>query len=550
MEEKMDSNAMKEGWQDQQELQNAKNINNTLEAEKLEKQQKRFRTLGAGSLLYALFYMFCLFHNASGITYPFFAGAALLYFGFYTRESAESCAKEHSMWGKASWYRRFLAASVLVLGALNCMTDSWALLFLNKALMYAILGVLLLQTWHDVSGWSIAAHLKGLFCLGIGTISRIFTPLYDRGAAKKLKLLKGEQNAEENAEKKRIIVCVAIGLVISIPLVCILLMLLGSADIVFYNLMHDILTFQINLDFAWDMISAAFRILMMFLLSYGAFCYCNDQNAVKHVDDMAVKKDKGFDTYIAVTVSVMVCAVYLLFSGVQIFGLFMGRLKLPEGYTYAEYARSGFFQLVFVCLINVVLVLCILAYFEMGNALKAVLCVICGCTYIMEVSGLFRLFMYIGTYHLTFTRALALWGLLVIAIVMGGVICCIFFPKFQLFRYVLVAVSACWIIFSAAHPDYWIAKYNIAMKETHSNVDTYYIQHHLSLDAAPALVEAGMNFIEEYGETNGQYKKWEIEEYKEDTKGLLGFRHFNFSRAYASAKDIDSIKSGEVVDNR
>lgn len=527
-------------------------MDNLAEIEKLEKKERRLRHLGAGSALYALFYTFCLFRNASGITYPFFVGATLLYFGFYTRECTESCAKEHSLWGSASWYRRFLAAAALILGALNCMTDSWVLLFLNKALMYAILGVLLLQTWHDVSGWSIAAHLKGLFYLGIGTISRIFMPLYDKGAAKKLMLLKGEKKAVDNTDKKHVIVCVAIGLVISIPLVCILLLLLGSADIVFYNLIRDLLTFQIDADlvsFVWDVVSAAFCCLVMFLFAYGAFCYCNDPDAVKNVDDMAAKKEKGFDTYIAATISVLVCAIYLLFSGVQIFGLFMGRLKLPEGYTYAEYARSGFFQLVVVCLINIVLVLCILAYFETGTVLKAVLCVICGCTYIMEVSGLFRLLMYIRTYHLTFTRVLALWGLLVIAVVMGGVICCIFRPKLQLFRYVLMTVSICWIIFSAAHPDYWIAKYNIAMKETHKNVDTYYIQNHLSLDAVPALVEANMNFIEEYGETNGQYKKWEIKEYREDTEGVLGFRHFNLSRAYASAKDIDNNKSYEAVEN-
>lgn len=528
-------------------------MDNSVEIEKLERKERRLKHLGAGSVLYALFYTFCLFRNASGITYPFFVGATLLYFGYYTRECTESCAREHSLWGKASWYRRFLAATALVLGALNCMTDSWVLLFFNKALMYTILGVLILQTWHDVSGWSIAAHLKGLFYLGIGTISRIFTPLYDRGAAKKLMLLKGVKKGEENINKKRIIVCVAIGLVISIPLVCILLLLLGSADIVFYNMIRNLLTFQIDVDFAdfvWNVISIAVRILMMFVLSYGVLCYCNDQEAIKNVDDTAVRKEKGFDTYIAVTVSVLVCAIYLLFSGIQIFGLFMGRLKLPEGYTYAEYARSGFFQLVFVCLINIVLVLCILAYFEMGKVLKAVLCIICGCTYIMEVSGLFRLFMYIETYHLTFTRTLALWGLLVIAIVMAGVICCIFRPKFPLFQYTLVVVVICWTVFSMAHPDYWIAKYNIAMKETHQNVDTYYIKNHLSLDAAPALVEANMNFIEEYGETNGKYKEWEIKKYKEDTKGLLGFRHFNFSRAYASAKDIDNNNSGKVVDNR
>lgn len=531
---------MKDEWQAQQLTQNELRVSNLAEAEKLEGKAKRLRHLGVGSALYALFYAFCLFRNASGITYPFFVGATLLYFGYYTRTYAESCARERSLWTGASWYRRFLVISMLILGMLNCTTDSQMLLFFNKVLLLMVLGVLILQTWHDVAGWSIAAHLKGLFHLAIGIIGQIFAPFYDKGASKKLRRLRGGANPDgHGAEKRRILVCVSIGLVISLPLVCILLLLLGSADVVFYNLVCDVLSFQIEIhiaDFLEYIASAAFWAAVMFFVSYALFCYCNEKADIKAVDDMAVRKEKGFDTYIAVTISVIVCAIYLVFSGIQILGLFLGQLKLPEGYTYAEYARSGFFQLVFVCLINVVLVLCILAYFETGKLLKAVLCVICGCTYIMEVSGLFRLLMYIQMYHLTFTRVLALWGLLVIAIVMGGVICCIFRPGFKLFSYVLVTVAACWIVFSAAHPDYWIAKYNIAMQETHQNVDTYYIKTHLSLDAAPALVETNLDFAAEYGEMNGQYKKWELEKYREDTKGLFGFRHFNFSRAYASMK--------------
>ncbi len=544
-EKKMDNSVVKEGWQYEQAAQNEPQVNNSFESEKLEKKEKRLRHLGIGSALYALFYTFCLYRNASGITYPFFAGATLLYFGYYTRTYAESCARERSLWAGASWYRRFLVAAVLLLGILNCTTDSGVLLFFNKTLLLLLLGVLVLQTWHDVSGWSIAAHLKGLFHLAIGIISQIFAPFYDKGAARKIKRLRGGvQNDGLSAQKRRILVCVSIGLVIALPLICILLMLLGSADIVFYNLVCDVLSFELEIhmaDLIYHAAAAAFEAVALFFIAYALFCYCNEKTEIKAVDDMALKQGGGFDTYIAVTVSVLVCAVYLVFSGVQVFGLFMGQMKLPEGYTYAEYARSGFFQLVFVCLINIVLVLCMLAYFETGRTLRTVLCVICGCTYLMELSALFRLLMYIRTYHLTFTRVLALWGLAVIAVVMGGVVCCIFRPKFKLFQFALVAVGTCWIIFSAAHPDYWIAKYNLAMSQTCKNVDTYYIKTRLSLDAAPALVEADYNFIGEYGEMNGKYKEWAIKDYQDETKGLLGFRHFNFSRAYASAHDIDGL---------
>ena len=37
--------------------------------------------------------------------------------------------------------------------------------------------------------------------------------------------------------------------------------------------------------------------------------------------------------------------------------LFGGLMQLPSGYTYARYAREGFFQLLFVCILNVIIVL-------------------------------------------------------------------------------------------------------------------------------------------------------------------------------------------------
>ena len=89
------------------------------------------------------------------------------------------------------------------------------------------------------------------------------------------------------------------------------------------------------------------------------------------------------DPYIAITVNGVMCVIYLLFSSVQIFGLFLGKMELPAGYTYASYARRGFFELVFVCVFNIFMVLFTMTYFKVSRLLKILLTVICGCTYIM-----------------------------------------------------------------------------------------------------------------------------------------------------------------------
>ena len=94
-EKRMDNNMVKEGWQYERTAQDEPQINNLAEIEKLGKKAKRLRHLGIGSILYALIYTFCLYRNASGITYPFFVGATLLYFGYYTREYTEKIGRAH-----------------------------------------------------------------------------------------------------------------------------------------------------------------------------------------------------------------------------------------------------------------------------------------------------------------------------------------------------------------------------------------------------------------------------------------------------------------------
>ena len=82
----MDNIGMNTGMSNEQAFISTPKINPMPEIEKLSKKQARFRQLRMGSLLYALVYTFCIFRNSSVITYPFFFGATLLYFVFYTKE--------------------------------------------------------------------------------------------------------------------------------------------------------------------------------------------------------------------------------------------------------------------------------------------------------------------------------------------------------------------------------------------------------------------------------------------------------------------------------
>lgn len=110
----------------------------------------------------------------------------------------------------------------------------------------------------------------------------------------------------------------------------------------------------------------------------------------------------------AITVLGMLTLLYLVFSGIQILGLFLGKLSLPEGYTYASYAREGFFQLLAIAILNLILVLACLEYFRESKILKGILTVMSICTFIMILSSAMRMILYIRTYQFTFLRILYL----------------------------------------------------------------------------------------------------------------------------------------------
>ena len=183
----------------------------------------------------------------------------------------------------------------------------------------------------------------------------------------------------------------------------------------------------------------------------------------------------------------MVTVVYVIFCGIQILFLFTGGMLLPEGYTYAEYAHQGFFQLLFVCLFNLILVGVSMGVSDVNRVLKLLLLLCCGCTYIMLASSAFRMILYIRTYHLSFLRVLVLWFLAMLAVLLAGVVITVVQREFKLFRYCVAVVASFYLVFSFARVDALIAQYNV--QQTGDDISYEDLQYlaGLSVDAVPVL---------------------------------------------------------------
>ncbi|WP_328620129.1 DUF4153 domain-containing protein [Streptomyces sp. NBC_00354] len=186
----------------------------------------------------------------------------------------------------------------------------------------------------------------------------------------------------------------------------------------------------------------------------------------------------------------------LLFAGfnaVQLAALFGGYDKVLEstGLTYAEYARQGFWQLLWATLLTLAVIALALRWAPRAGAgdrrfVGVVLGTLCALTLVVVASALRRMDLYVDAYGLTRLRvsvaAMELWlGLVIVLIMAAGV-----FGASRLPRAVAGSAAAAVLAFGLLSPDGMVAEKNVARFQQDGKIDLAYFQS-LSADAVPAL---------------------------------------------------------------
>ncbi|MFJ3975360.1 DUF4153 domain-containing protein [Streptomyces sp. NPDC090021] len=186
----------------------------------------------------------------------------------------------------------------------------------------------------------------------------------------------------------------------------------------------------------------------------------------------------------------------LLFAGfnaVQLAVLFGGYDKVLEstGLTYAEYARQGFWQLLWATLLTLAVIALALRWAPRSGAgdrrlVRVVLATLCALTLVVVAAALRRMDLYVDAYGLTRLRvsvaAMELWlGLVIVLIMAAGVFGARWLP-----RAVAGSAAAAVLAFGLLSPDGMVAERNVARFEQDQKIDLAYFQS-LSADAVPAL---------------------------------------------------------------
>lgn len=237
--------------------------------------------------------------------------------------------------------------------------------------------------------------------------------LFPKNLFKNLKFIKIDTKKDKNDKVINIIFGTIIGVFIS----GLILALLTSADAYFDKFLSSIVT-NINVDFnLWYVIKGIIYFVILFAIGINLFK--NKEIALKESKMSRVNKT------VVTTMLVIVNFVFVLFLISEISKLCGNFLKVPKGYIYSSYAREGFFQLLFVTLINFGIILYLIYKTNLVKEDKKVKCLVLSLiafSIFLIFNSYYRMFLYIGRFGFTNLRLQVILFLFMEIILFGFII--------------------------------------------------------------------------------------------------------------------------------
>lgn len=237
--------------------------------------------------------------------------------------------------------------------------------------------------------------------------------LFPKNLFKNLKFIKIDTKKDKNDKVINIIFGTIIGVFIS----GLILALLTSADAYFDKFLSSIVT-NFNVDFnLWYVIKGIIYFVILFAIGINLFK--NKEIALKESKMSCVNKT------VVTTMLFIVNFVFVLFLISEISKLCGNFLKVPKGYIYSSYAREGFFQLLFVTLINFGIILYLIYKTNLvkeDKKVKYLVLSLIAFSIFLIFNSYYRMFLYIGRFGFTNLRLQVILFLFMEIILFGFII--------------------------------------------------------------------------------------------------------------------------------
>lgn len=304
------------------------------------------------------------------------------------------------------------------------------------------------------------------------------------------------------------------GVIISIPLLILLILLLSSADEIFASIFEDTINNMINVISLIRTGGVLLKVVVFALVFvYIYYLFSSFKFMVKRTYKMTVTK---LDKSMVNTILVLVNVLYLVFTYVQIKYLYIkvSNFNLSPA-EYSSYARNGFFQLIAVVVLNIMIIL----YFKnridnskLTCSLNTLMTIL---SFNMGLASLYKMRLYIREFGMTQLRFVTSVFMIFI-LIMLVLIAVSLWKKIELFKYCIIIGSIIYLGINFCNMDKMIAEYNLNAKG--KGVDIEYLST-LSLDSYDVVLKAY---------EQGKISKEQFMQYKEQKQLTSQWYEYNY----------------------
>jgi hypothetical protein len=374
-----------------------------------------------------------------------------------------------------------LLGAAVVLTSFAALHDTIALLALDAVAAAAALALAATRGGESIFATSVLALVRRVFHLAEAAVQAPIVALATVA------------RAAGHVEGRRARAWLRATLV-ALPVLAVFVGLLASADRVFGNL---VLRHVPSLDLtgvarhAFLIVAGGGAAGVLWLAAQRAF----DASEPGEADGAARAHPLRFAEWGSVLVGLNV--VFAIFVGVQFAFLFGGgdHVRVTKGLTYAEYARSGFFQLIAVAAL---VALVILGVWDLGARedhrrerwFRWSVTGLVALTAVVLASAVMRLTLYEQTFGFTVTRVTAYAIVAWIGLVLAVLVAAIWTGARK--RVIAGTLAAAFVVLvgvNALNPERFVAQRNIARFGRTQKIDVAYLGT-LGADAVPALASA------------------------------------------------------------
>ncbi len=433
------------------------------------------------ALLIGIVWDVLFWEKAPGVSFPLFIVVCLAGAIFLLRSEGIRPAKSSV----------FLMVGVVLLAVFTFIRRDPLTNLLSYALTL-LFTVILADTYHN-GAWTrfnLSDYIRESFTILGGMIVFPWKFLFSESRS---------SDEENTTPRKSAILPVLRGLLLAVPILLVFTLLLSSADMVFSQQVEALLQ-NFKIENFGEYFAQGIVALMIACMIIGLVKIAEvyGQKAAPQVSQGgAMKPFLGFTEGATVLIAVMV--LFSVFVAIQFRYFFSGEMNIGEtGFTYAEYARRGFGELIWVAVFSLLMIQVLRTVLKVQtlkqrNLLTGLIVGLVSLTMVILVSSYQRLSLYESAYGFSRLRSYSHFFILWLGLLLAGTVVLEVLKQPRAFaNAVLAAMLGFALTLNLINVDAFIVRQNLNRVEQGMELDAQYLTS-LSSDAIPRMLDAFNN---------------------------------------------------------